>query len=144
MAGLQSVEVTPPPCSIRPSIASDQNPVPDGPRAYVSGLTRSRSGHPVGVCIDPVEAAPGPTTADPGAAHSDRMIVSDSTRNRIPTVLVVAEGSALAWLVAVSTRGGWLGAIITLAVTAALARVARPPTRARHDVALLAFAHSQA
>ena len=68
------------------------------------------------------------------------MIVSDSTRNRIPTVLVVAEGSALAWLVAVSTPGGWLGAIITLAVTATLARVARPPTRARHDVALLAFA----
>ena len=101
---------------------------------------RSRPGHPVGVCTDLVEAAPGPTTADPGAAHSDRMIVSDSTRNRIPTVLVVAEGSALAWLVAVSTRGGWLGAIITLAVTAALARVARPPTRARHDVALLAFA----
>ena len=68
------------------------------------------------------------------------MILSESTRNRIPTVLVAAEGSALAWLVAVSTRGGWLGAIVTLAITAALARVARPPTRARHDIALLAFA----
>jgi dienelactone hydrolase len=62
-----------------------------------------------------------------------------STRTDVLRGLVVAEGLALAWLVADSTRAGLLGAIALLASTAALVRVARPPTRPRRDVALLAF-----